>query len=216
MSELKKAAAEAACNMVTDEAAYLGIGSGSTVAFFIEALKNKRQMIEGCVASSLETEAQLKAAGLPVISLAAAPRLSLYIDGADEVNQHHLMIKGGGGALTREKIIASVAERFVCIVDESKVVNRLGTFPVAVEVLPIARSLVAREVVRLGGDPVYREDFITDNGNQILDVYHLNLNEPIAMEEKLKLLPGVVETGIFAKRTADTVLVASASGVQKL
>ena len=212
MSELKKQVAEAALAHL-DDVNILGIGTGSTMAYFIQALASKKHQIEGCVASSKATALALREAGLPVIDLAIADPLVLYIDGADEVTQHKSMIKGGGGALTHEKIIATAARKFICLVDESKVVRRLGAFPVAVEVLPMARSLVARALVKLGGDPVYREGFVTDSGNYILDVFNLNLDEPMAMESAIKLLPGVVENGIFAKRAADTVLVARASGV---
>ncbi len=214
MSALKQQAAMAALDALQDNAV-IGVGTGSTVAYFIEALVSKKSQIEGCVASSNATEKALRAVGLPVIDLAAAYPLALYVDGADEVTQQKTMIKGGGGALTREKIIATAAEQFVCIVDASKQVGRLGAFPVAVEVLPIARSLVARALVKLGGHPVYREGFVTDNGNCILDVFELNLDEPIRMEETIKCLPGVVESGIFAKRIADTVIAAGASGVQR-
>jgi ribose 5-phosphate isomerase A len=212
MSELKKQVAEAALAHLSD-VNVLGVGTGSTIAYFIQALSEMKHQIEGCVASSKATEQALREAGLPVIDLAIADPLALYIDGADEVTQHKSMIKGGGGALTHEKIIANAAKKFICLVDESKMVRRLGAFPVAVEVLPMARSLVARALVKLGGDPVYREGFVTDSGNYILDVFNLNLDEPMAMESAIKLLPGVVENGIFAKRAADTVLVARASGV---
>ncbi|MCH9763610.1 MAG: ribose-5-phosphate isomerase RpiA [Gammaproteobacteria bacterium] len=212
MRNLKKQVAEAALEHLGD-VSILGVGTGSTTAYFIQALAGIKQRIEGCVASSKATEAALREAGLPVINLAAADPLRLYVDGADEVTQHKRMIKGGGGALTHEKIIATASTHFICLVDESKVVRRLGAFPVAVEVLPMARSLVARALVKLGGSPVYREGFVTDSGNYILDVFQLNLDEPIAMERAIKLLPGVVDSGIFAERPADTVLVARASGV---
>jgi ribose 5-phosphate isomerase A len=213
MDKLKQQAARAALEYVHEDITVLGVGTGSTVGYFIEALAGIKHRIDGCVASSKATEAALKRAGLPVVELAVADPLLLYVDGADEVTKHRSMLKGGGGALTREKIIATVAKQFVCIVDASKVVGRLGAFPVALEVLPIARSMVAREVVKLGGSPVYREGFVTDNGNCILDVFDLNLNEPMAMEEALKLIPGVVESGIFSKRSADKVLVGCRDGV---
>jgi ribose 5-phosphate isomerase A len=212
MTELKKKVAEAALEHLAD-VSILGIGTGSTVNYLIKALASIKHQIEGCVASSKATEIALREAGLPVIDLALADPLALYIDGADEITQHKSMIKGGGGALTHEKIIAVAAKKFICLVDDSKLVRRLGAFPVAVEVLPIARSLVARALVKLGGDPVYREGFVTDNGNCILDVFNLNLDEPMAMESAIKLLPGVVENGIFSKRAADTVLVGRTSGV---
>lgn len=179
----------------------------------LAAIKHK---IEACVASSKATEALLRAEGIPVIDLNSVQDLPIYVDGADEVNERGEMIKGGGGALTREKIVANVATQFICIVDESKVVKRLGEFPVAVEVIPMARSFVARQIVKLGGDPEYREGFVTDNGNIILDVFNLNFSTPMALEDSLNVIPGVVENGVFAKRLADKVLVASASGVNNL
>ena len=212
MSELKQQAAIAALAYV-DDGMIVGVGTGSTVNFFIDQLAIIKHRLDACVASSKATELRLRAAGIPVIDLNAAGELSVYIDGADEVSQRHEMIKGGGGALTREKIIASVAKKFICIVDESKVVTRLGAFPLAVEVLPIARSFVARELVKLGGDPAYREGFITDNGNIILDVYNFEITNPVSLEEAIKLIPGVVESGLFGKRLADVVLVASLKGV---
>ncbi|MDF1677443.1 MAG: ribose-5-phosphate isomerase RpiA [Legionellaceae bacterium] len=213
MQALKQKVAEAALEHLDNDITVLGIGTGSTIAYFIQALATIKHRIEGCVASSEETALALREVGLPVIELAVATPLLLYVDGADEVTHHRSMIKGGGGALTREKIIANAAKQFICLVDESKVVRRLGSFPVAVEVLPLARSMVARELVKLGGDPVYREGFVTDNGNCILDVFHLNLDEPMKMESAIKLLPGVVENGIFAKRSADKVLVGGKLGV---
>jgi len=201
----KKAAAEAALDLIQDDMV-IGVGSGSTVAYFIEALKKVRQKIDGAVPSSVATANQLKALSIPLLDLNSVIELPLYIDGADEINSANQMIKGGGGALTREKIIATVAKKFVCIVDKSKQVDLLGAFPVAIEVIPMARSYVARQIVQLGGDPVYREGFVTDNGNVILDVYNLKLLEPRVMEEKLKNIVGVVESGIFAKRTADLVV----------
>ncbi|XBY93149.1 ribose-5-phosphate isomerase RpiA [Legionella pneumophila] len=194
----------------------IGVGTGSTVNFFIKELAAIKHKIEACVASSKATEALLRAEGIPVIDLNSVQDLPIYVDGADEVNERGEMIKGGGGALTREKIVANVATQFICIVDESKVVKRLGEFPVAVEVVPMARSFVARQIVKLGGDPEYREGFVTDNGNIILDVFNLNFSTPMALEDSLNVIPGVVENGVFAKRLADKVLVASASGVNNL
>jgi len=201
----KKAAAEEALAWIKDDM-IIGVGSGTTVAYFIEALKKVRQKIEGAIASSVASANQLKALSIPLIDLNSVTELPLYVDGADEINSAKQMIKGGGGALTREKIIASVAKKFVCIVDPSKKVDLLGQFPVAVEVIPMARSYVARQIVQLGGDPVYREGFVTDNGNVILDVFNLKLLEPRVMEDKLKAITGVVESGIFAKRCADEVV----------
>lgn len=202
----KKKAALAALEFIQDDM-IIGVGTGSTVAYFIEALSAVKHKIEGAIASSIATEKKLKALSIPVLDLNSINELPLYVDGADEINEAKQMIKGGGGALTREKIIATVAKKFVCIVDQSKKVDLLGEFPVAIEVLPMARSYVAREIVKMGGDPVYREGFVTDNGNVILDVYHLKLTDPKAMEEKLKNIVGVVENGIFAKRLADVLLV---------
>ncbi|HHT9887543.1 TPA: ribose-5-phosphate isomerase RpiA [Legionella pneumophila] len=215
MSELKSKAAKAAIAYIEDDMV-IGVGTGSTVNFFIKELAAIKHKIEACVASSKATEALLRAEGIPVIDLNSVQDLPIYVDGADEVNERGEMIKGGGGALTREKIVANVATQFICIVDESKVVKRLGEFPVAVEVIPMARSFVARQIVKLGGDPEYREGFVTDNGNIILDVFNLNFSTPMALEDSLNVIPGVVENGVFAKRLADKVLVASASGVNNL
>jgi ribose 5-phosphate isomerase A len=201
----KKAAAEAALDLIQQDM-IIGVGSGSTVAYFIEALRKVKQKIEGAVASSVSTANQLKALSIPLLDLNSVTDLPLYIDSADEINAAKQMIKGGGGALTREKIIATVAKKFVCIADKSKQVDILGEFPVAVEVLPMARSYVARQIVQLGGDPVYREGFVTDNGNVILDVYNFKLLDPKSTEEKLKSIVGVVENGIFARRPADVLL----------
>ncbi|HHU0088398.1 TPA: ribose-5-phosphate isomerase RpiA [Legionella pneumophila] len=215
MSELKIKAAKAAIAYIEDDMV-IGVGTGSTVNFFIKELAAIKHKIEACVASSKATEALLRAEGIPVIDLNSVQDLPIYVDGADEVNERGEMIKGGGGALTREKIVANVATQFICIVDESKVVKRLGEFPVAVEVVPMARSFVARQIVKLGGDPEYREGFVTDNGNIILDVFNLSFSTPMALEDSLNVIPGVVENGVFAKRLADKVLVASASGVNNL
>lgn len=215
MSELKIKAAKAALAYI-DEDAVIGVGTGSTVNCFIQELATIKHRIEACVASSKATEILLRAAGIPVIDLNAVQDLSVYVDGADEVTPRFEMIKGGGGALTREKIVANVAKQFICIVDESKLVGHLGNFPVAVEVIPMARSFVARQLVKLGGDPEYREGFLTDNGNIILDVYNLEINEPIAMEDSINIIPGVVENGIFANRLANTIIVASDTEIKTL
>ena len=212
MSELKANAAKAALAYIEDNTV-VGVGTGSTVNFFIKELAQIKHRIDACVASSKATELLLRQAGLPVIDLNAAGDVPVYIDGADEINARYEMIKGGGGALTREKIIATVAQQFICIVDATKMVDNLGKFPLAVEVIPMARSLVARGLVKLGGDPVYREGFITDNGNIILDVYHLNMDAPKDLEDAINIIPGVVENGLFAKRRADKVVVASMDGV---
>lgn len=211
----KKAAARAALEFIKEDM-IIGVGSGSTVHHFIDALASVKARIEGAVASSVDSANRLKALSIPIMDLNSVGEVPLYVDGADEINHARQMIKGGGGALTREKIIATASRKFVCIVDESKVVDLLGEFPLAIEVIPMARSYVARQIVLLGGDPMYREGFITDNGNVILDIYNLKLLDPRNMEEKLKNITGVVETGIFAKRTADVVLVGSASGARAL
>ena len=212
MNELKQKVAKAALAYLDDHV-IIGVGSGSTVNYFINELASIKHRIDGCVASSKATESRLRALGIPVIDLNALACVPIYIDGADEVNDEHQMIKGGGGALTREKIIASASLQFLCIVDESKVVKRLGGFPIAVEVLPMARSFVGRELVKLGGFPQYREGFVSDNGNIIIDVFHLDVSAPLALEEAINSIPGVVENGLFGKRLANAVLVAKANGV---
>jgi len=213
--ELKKQAAKAAIDYV-EEDRVVGVGTGTTVNYFIEELAKIKNKIEGAVASSKATEDQLKAHRIPIVDLNSVSNLPVYIDGADEFNDYLYLIKGGGGALTREKIVAANAKTFVCITDESKKVDILGTFPLPIEVLPMARSYVAREMVKLGGDPEYREGFVTDNGNVILDIYNLNILDPIALEERINHLAGVVSNGIFAKRHADIVLMASTNGITTL
>jgi len=203
---LKKQVAEAALRFVP-EGEVIGVGTGSTANFFIDGLASLKDRIKGAVASSDATAERLKSHGIPVLSLNDVDSLPVYVDGADEVNGHREMIKGGGGALTREKIVAAVARQFICIVDGSKQVKRLGKFPLPVEVIPMARSHVARKLVALGGQPEYREDFVTDNGNIILDVHNLDILNPIEMEEKINNIVGVVTNGLFAKRPADVVLV---------
>ena len=215
MSELKAKVALAAIEYIEDNM-IVGVGTGSTVNYFIKELARIKHRIDACVASSKATELLLRELKIPVVELNVVNDLAIYIDGADEVNKWHQMIKGGGGALTREKIIASAAKKFICIVDESKVVNHLGSFPVAVEVLPMARSFVARELVKLKGDPVYREGFVTDNGNIILDVFNLDITEPKILESNINIIPGVVENGLFGARLADLVLVANENEVLKL
>lgn len=210
----KKNAAKAALQYIEADSV-VGVGTGSTVNFFIDELKAIKGKIEGAVASSIETANRLKAIGIPVVDLNSEPQLMLYVDGADEVNASRQLIKGGGGALTREKIIATVAKKFICIADASKKVDLLGAFPIAVEVIPMARSYVARQIVLLGGDPVYREGFVTDNGNVILDIFNMELLDPLKVEQALKAMVGVVENGIFAKRTADVVLLGTEKGVEK-
>ena len=208
----KRAVAEAALAHLP-KGGILGVGTGSTVNFLIDILPILQ--LEGAVASSKATEERLKAVGIEVIELNHVASLDAYADGADEINRHLHMIKGGGAALTREKIVASVAKEFICIVDESKWVTELGrAFPVPVEVIPMARSSVARKIVALGGDPVYREGVVTDNGNVILDVFNLNILNSIEMETLINNIPGVVTNGIFAQRGASLALIASDQGVR--
>ena len=207
MSELKKLAADKAIEYVED-GMVVGVGTGSTVAYFIDALAAWKDRIKGAVSSSEESTRRLQAHGIEVIDLNVAGPLSLYVDGADECDPHKRLIKGGGAALTREKIIAEASRTFVCIVDPSKQVAVLGKFPLPVEVIPMARSLVAREIIRVtGGQPVWRDGTITDNGNLILDVHHLSIVDPVAMERELNQIPGVVGVGLFARRPADIVIV---------
>ena len=215
MSELKKKAAQAALAFIENDTV-VGVGTGSTVNFLIKELAAIKHRIDACVSSSKATEALLRAEGIPVLDLNSVQDLPIYIDGADEVNARGEMIKGGGGAHTREKIVAEVAAKFICIVDESKIVTQLGQFPIAVEVIPMARSMVARHLVQLGGDPEYREGFVTDNGNIILDVYNFTIDDARDLEERINKIPGVVENGLFAHRLADVILVASEDGVRQL
>ena len=212
MDELKQKAAMAALDFVDDDM-IVGVGTGSTVNYFIEALKTIKHRIDACVASSVQTEQLLKEAGIPQIDLNVAVDIPLYVDGADEVDSHHRMIKGGGGALTREKIVASCAKTFVCIVDETKVKKNIGTFPVAIEVIPMARSYVGRQIVHIGGDPVYRDGFTTDNGNIILDAYDMDMTDPKKLETTINAIPGVVDNGLFTYRLADKVIIGQSDGV---
>lgn len=197
-----------------EEAAVIGVGTGSTVNHFIDALTGIKGRLDGAVSSSDASTARLKHAGIPVLDLNAAGELDVYVDGADEANQHLQLIKGGGGALTREKIVAAASKRFICIVDDSKLVKVLGGFPLPVEVIPMARSYVARELVKLGGQPDWREGFITDNGNLILDVHSLSIIDPPKLETAINQIAGVVSVGLFAHRPADVLLVGGSTGVQ--
>lgn len=212
---LKRQAAEAAFEHVR-EGEWLGVGTGSTVNHFIDVLAERRPELAGCVSSSEATTERLKAAGFEVVELNAAGDLPLYVDGADEANDHLELIKGGGGALTREKVIAGASRRFVCMVDASKRVDLLGRFPLPVEVIPMARSFVARRLVRLGGEPELREGFTSDNGNPVLDVHNLDILNPIEMEDAINAIPGVVTVGLFARRPADVLLIAAAGGVETI
>ena len=205
-NEGKRRSGEKAAEYVT-EGSIVGVGTGSTVAFFIEALGRMKHRIEGAVSSSEQSTRLLKELGIPVLDLNATGPLALYVDGADECDPHGRLITGGGAALTREKIIAEASAKFVCIIDASKQVPLLGAFPVPVEVIPMARSLVARKLVELGGQPVWREGVVTDNGNWILDVHNWRLADPVAMERDVNQIPGVVTCGLFARRGADVVVV---------
>lgn len=211
--EQKKQAAEAALAYIED-GSIVGVGTGSTVNLFIEFLASIKHRIEGAVSSSVATETLLKKYHIPVLSLNSANELPVYVDGADEATKHLHLIKGGGGALTREKIVAAASKKFICIIDETKLVDVLGTFPLPIEVIPMAQSYVAREIVKLGGQPVLREGFTTDNGNIILDVHKLNILKPVELEQEINKLAGVVTNGLFAQRPADVLLVASDSGIQ--
>lgn len=208
----KQAVAKAALQYVVNDEV-IGVGTGSTANYFIDLLATIKHKIKGAVASSKATEMRLKSYGIEVFDLNSVDKLPIYIDGADEINSHLQMIKGGGAALTREKIVAAVAEKFICIADDSKKVDVLGNFPLPIEVIPLARSYVARQLVKLGGSPVYRENCITDNGNVILDVWNLKILEPVKLEELLNNITGVVTNGIFAKRPADVLLLGSDTGV---
>lgn len=211
--EMKNAAAWAALEYVEKDT-IVGVGTGSTVNHFIDALATMKNEIEGAVSSSVASTEKMKALGIPVFDLNSINELSIYVDGADEINPHMSMIKGGGAALTREKIVAAVADKFICIVDNTKQVDVLGTFPLPVEVIPMARSYVARELVKLGGDPVYRENCITDNGNIILDVYNLKIIDPKELENKINAIVGVVTNGLFANRGANVLIVGTPDGVK--
>lgn len=216
---LKQAVAEAAVNYIVpklDSDSVVGIGTGSTANLFIDTLAQHKDKFDGCVASSEASAERLKSHGIPVYELNTVFALDYYIDGADETNERLELIKGGGAALTREKIVAAVAKEFICIADESKWVGVLGQFPLPIEVIPMARSHVARELVKLGGDPVYREGVITDNGNIILDVYNFSIATPRSIESAINDIVGVVSNGIFANRPADILFLATHEGVKTL
>ncbi len=212
-SDKKQAVAKRAVEYIEDDS-YIGVGTGSTADYFIQELGKMKHHIQGAVASSENTLKQLKALGIPIVPLDSVVELDLYIDGADEATRHRQLIKGGGGALTREKIVASASKKFICLIDDSKLVEKLGLFPLAVEVIPMARSMVAREIVKLGGSPNWRQGFITDNHNYILDVQNLNILEPAVLESKLNQISGVVSNGIFAARPADQLLIGTDQGVE--
>lgn len=216
-NEMKKAVAAAAARYVEErleEKSVIGVGTGSTANYFIECLAPFKNRIHSTVASSEETRRRLMALGIPVFDLNSVDEVTFYIDGADEANAQLHLIKGGGGALTREKIIAAVAKEFVCIADQSKYVPVLGRFPLPVEVIPMARSHVGRAIVKLGGDPVYREGFITDNGNQIIDIHDMHIVDPRELEQQLNQITGVVTNGLFAIRPADLLILGTRDGIR--
>ena len=210
----KRNAAKAAIEYIKNSAV-IGVGTGSTVNFFIEELAKNKGLIDGVVSSSVATEKLLKEHNIPVIPLNSIIELPIYIDGADEATKNKHLIKGGGGALTREKIIAAASKQFVCIIDDTKLVPLLGNFPLPVEVVPMAQSYVGREITKLGGQPELRRDFITDNGNVILDIHNLKIENPTELENKLNQITGVVTNGLFAKRPADVLIIASDNEVTK-
>lgn len=212
-NEQKKATAIAAIEYVP-VGRVIGVGTGSTANYFIDELAKIKHKIDGAVASSDATAKRLKSHGIDVIDLNEVDDLSVYIDGADEITRHLHMIKGGGGALTREKIVAAVAKQFICITDQSKLVNVLGNFPLPIEVIPMARSFVAREIAALGGQPALRQGFITDNGNIILDVHGLRISNPVELETTLNQITGIVTNGLFARRAADILLLGTDKGVE--
>ncbi len=217
--DLKKAVAIAAIEHISsllENDTIVGVGTGSTTNFFIDELAKIKHRFDGAVSSSVVSTERLKAHGIPVYELNVVDRIAVYVDGADETNSNLELIKGGGGALTREKIVAAVADYFVCIVDHSKQVDVLGEFPLPIEVIPMARSHVAREMLQLGGTPEYRQGFVTDNGNIILDVYNLDISQPTKLESEINNIVGVVSNGLFAQRPADLLLVGSDNGVQSI
>jgi len=211
----KQRAAEAALEFI-GEGGIVGVGTGSTVNFFIDGLAALRGRIAGAVSSSVASTRRLESHGIPVLDLNDAGELGVYVDGADEATRRLHLVKGGGGALTREKIVAAASRRFICIVDEQKLVERLGRFPLPVEVIPMARRLVASQLARLGGTSVWREGFVTDNGNHILDVHGLAIDDPVALEGEINQVAGVVTVGLFARRPADLLLVGTSGGVVTL
>ncbi|MGO9991904.1 MAG: ribose-5-phosphate isomerase RpiA [Steroidobacteraceae bacterium] len=211
----KRRAAEAAIQYI-EAGMVLGVGTGSTVGQLIEVLKDRKIQLKGAVSSSRQTSEALALARIPELDLNSEGDLPLYIDGADEATTTGMLIKGGGAALTREKVIAAASERFVCIIDDTKMVDVLGKFPLPVEVIPMARSYVARQLVKLGGQPVWREGVVTDNGNVLLDVHHLPLTDPLRMETAINQIAGVVTVGLFAQRRADVILIAGDDGVKTL
>ena len=214
-NKLKQEAAIAALAYIRDQEV-IGVGTGSTVNFFIDALSEFRADLRGAVSSSEASSRRLRDIGIPVLNLNEVNGVPVYVDGADEANNLRELIKGGGGALTREKIIAAASDKFVCIVDQSKMVDALGSFPLPIEVIPMARSYVAREIIRLGGRPKFRDGVITDNGNQILDVQDLDFSQPVALEQRINNIAGIVTVGLFAQRPADVLLIARDDRVERI
>nr|VFJ94737.1 MAG: ribose-5-phosphate isomerase [Candidatus Kentron sp. LFY] len=211
----KQSAARAALEYI-ETGTVIGIGTGSTANYFIDALADIKHSIEGTVASSRITADYLKSRGIPVLDMNGVDEISVYVDGADEATKHLYLMKGGGGALTREKIVADVSRRFVCVADESKLVDVLGKFPLPLEVIPMARSHVAREIVKMGGKPLWRSGFITDNGNVILDVHNLSILDPPTLESELNQITGIVANGLFARRPADVLLLGTGGGIRTI
>jgi ribose 5-phosphate isomerase A len=212
-NEQKQRAALAALDHIKDGVT-LGVGTGSTVEYFIDALAPYAHRLNAVVSSSDRSTSRLEAAGIDVMPFVSVDRIDLYVDGADEATKHLHLLKGGGGALTREKILAAAAKRFVCIIDESKLVGTLGAFPLPIEVIPMARSFVARQITKAGGQPVWRQGFVTDNGNEILDVHRLRIANPVELETRFNQIPGIVTVGLFAQRPADALLIGNDSGVR--
>ena len=217
--EKKKQSAEKAYEIINKDLnvdTVLGIGTGSTTNYFIEILNQEKLDLKGAVCSSKASEENLKRSNIEILSLNEVHKIDFYVDGADEFNNRRELIKGGGGALTREKILAHSSETFICIVDDSKYSDLLGNFPVPIEVIDLARSAISREVMKMGGRPVYRNNFVTDNGNQIIDVHNLDLSVPYEIEQTINNIPGVVENGIFSSRKADIILLGTESGVKEI
>ena len=214
-SDKKRIAAKASLVFI-ESGSVLGVGTGSTVNYLIELLPSVRDRIDGVVSSSRATTALLEKQGFEVAALNSVSDVDLYIDGADEANKHLHLLKGGGGALTREKILAGAARKFVCIIDDSKLVGMLGAFPLPIEVIPMAQSFVARKMVKMGGQPIWRENFTTDNGNHVLDIHNLNISNPLEFETRINQLPGVLSVGIFSHRPADVLLIGDDTGVRRM
>jgi ribose 5-phosphate isomerase A len=213
--DMKKAVARAALEYLDEYDMLIGMGTGSTVNHFIDLLSSVKSRVDAVVSSSEATTAKLKSLGFHVKDLNQTGDIGLYFDGADECDAHNRLIKGGGGALTREKVVAEAANKFICLIDETKRVDLLGDFPVPVEVIPMARSLVARKLVKLGGQPVFRQGFITDNGGEIIDVHNLRITDPVTLEQQINAIPGVISNGLFARRGADITLIADSNGQVK-